>query len=59
MRTVLHILTGPEDDVTRELLARQRALAQTKVEVVDLSKGSPDYDQLIEKIFAVESIAVS
>jgi hypothetical protein len=59
MRTILHILTQPEDDVTRQLIERQRALSDTTVEVVSLSNPSPDYEQLVEKIFAADSIAVS
>jgi len=59
MRTILHILTRAEDEVTRQLIERQRALPETAVEVVSLSNPSPDYEQLVEKIFAADSIAVS
>ena len=48
MRTVLHILTRPEDELTREVIAKQRMLADTKVEVVELTGGEPDYGALIE-----------
>jgi hypothetical protein len=59
MRTILHILTRPEDEVTRQLIERQRSLPETAVEVVSLSNQSPDYEQLVEKIFAADSVAVS
>ena len=59
MRTILHILTQPEDEVTRQLIERQRSLPETEVEVVSLSNPSPDYDQLVEKIFAADNITVS
>lgn len=59
MRTILHILTRPEDEVTRQLIKGQRALPETEVEVVSLSNPSPDYEQLVEKIFSADSIAVS
>jgi hypothetical protein len=59
MRTILHILTRPEDEVTRQLIEHQRALSDTTVEVVSLSNPSPDYGQLVEKIFAADTIAVS
>ena len=59
MRTILHILTQPEDEVTRQLIEHQRSLPDIAVEVVSLSHPSPDYEQLVEKIFAADSIAVS
>ena len=57
MRTILHILTKPEDEVTRELIEGQRSLPQTSVEVMPLM-ASGDYDAVIEKIFAADSIEV-
>ena len=59
MRTILHILTRPKDELTRELIAEQSALPETKTEVIDLNDASPDYDALLEKIFAADSITVN
>jgi hypothetical protein len=59
MRTILHILTRPEDELTRQLIEHQRTLSDITVEVVSLSNPSPDYEQLVEKIFATDAIAVS
>ena len=58
MRTILHILTRPEDDFNRELLAQQRALPETTVEVVDLTRAAPDYDALVEAVFGADSVEV-
>jgi hypothetical protein len=58
MRTILHILTRPEDELARELIAKHRALPETKVEVVELAAPAPDYDALIGKIFAADSVEV-
>ena len=58
MRTILHILTRPENELVRELVERQRALPETKVEVVSLTSQSPDYNGLIDTIFAVDSVEV-
>ena len=58
MRTILHILTRPEEELTRELIAQQRALPDTRVEVVKLT-GEPDYGALIEAIFAADSVEVA
>ena len=59
MRTVLHILTRPETELTQSLLASQRALPETSVEVVRLDTPAPDYDGLLEKIFTADSVEVS
>ena len=57
MQTILHILTGPEDPLARALIEEQRRLPNIVVEVVDLTTA-PDYDHLVEKIFASGSIQV-
>ena len=59
MRTILHILTRPADELTRELIAKQRELPETQVEAVELTADAPDYDMLVQKIFSVDSIEVS
>jgi hypothetical protein len=58
MRTILHILTRPEDDLTRPVIAGQRALPDTTVEVADLTGPAPDYDAAVEKIFTADSVMV-
>jgi len=58
MRTILHVLTQPEDSLQRIVAEQQRALPESTVEVVDLSQGDPDYNSLIEKVFAADSVEV-
>ena len=58
MRTILHLLTRPADELTRDLIARQRDLPETKIEVADLNSAAPDYDDVVEKIFSVDSVEV-
>ncbi len=58
MKTILHILTKPEDALARDLIARQAALPDTRVETADLTRGEPDYGALVEKIFAADSVQV-
>ena len=58
MRTILHILTRSEDDLWREMIARQQGMTETKVQIVNLVDVTPDYDELLEKIFAADSIEV-
>lgn len=57
MRTILHILTRPEDELARALIEAQRGLPGVAVEVVDLT-DAPDYDALVDRIFTVQSIEV-
>lgn len=59
MRTVLHILTRPEDEVTKTLLAEEQARNDLAVEVVRLDGPAPDYDALVERILAADSVQVS
>ncbi len=58
MQTILHILTRPEDELTRALAERQRALPDTRVKVADLTTGKPDYEALLEEIFTASSVEV-
>ncbi|HMJ91271.1 MAG TPA: hypothetical protein VK530_15730 [Candidatus Acidoferrum sp.] len=57
MRTILHILTKPADDLTRAIIETQRTLPDTKIEVMALD-SDPNYDAMVEKIFASDSIEV-
>ncbi len=57
MRSVLHILTRPDDALARVLIAQQQNAVENKVEEVDLTQPEPDYKALLEKIFAADSIA--
>jgi hypothetical protein len=58
MRTILHIVTRAEDPLSRDIIKRQREFADVQIDVVELTASAPDYDALIEKIFAADSIEV-
>lgn len=58
MRTILHIFTRPADELTRELVAQQRVMPETTVDVADVTNPAPDYEALVEKIFAADSVEV-
>jgi hypothetical protein len=58
MRTILHILTHPDEELARELIERQRALPDTEVEVAALTGDAPDYDKVVVQIFSADSIEV-
>ena len=54
MRTVLHIFTR-EDELGFQLAEQQRALPDTKVEVVVLNNAT-DYNAVLDQIFAADSV---
>ncbi len=56
MRRVLHILTKPDDALAQTLVSLQENTAAHQVEVVDLTQPKPDYEALLEKIFAADSV---
>ncbi|MGA2173857.1 MAG: hypothetical protein ABSH38_02630 [Verrucomicrobiota bacterium] len=56
MRRVLHILTRPDDALAREVIARQKIRPENEIEVADLTRPGPDYRELLEKIFAADSV---
>jgi hypothetical protein len=58
MRTILHIVTRAEDALSHDIVEQQRGLADVQIDVVKLTISAPDYDALVEKIFAADSIEV-
>jgi hypothetical protein len=56
MPRVLHVLTRPDDALARDIIALQRNNPANKIEVVDLTQPAPDYKDLLEKIFAADSV---
>jgi hypothetical protein len=58
MRTILHILTRPEEELARQLIARQSAAPDFQIDVIDLSDRAANYDEALDKIFAADSISV-
>ena len=57
MKTQLHILTRPPDELVQALLAVPRAQPGPEVVVVDLTQPDPDYAALVEKVFQSDSVA--
>ena len=57
MQNVIHLLTRPPDETVERLIATQRELPGTEVEVIDLTQADPDYQRLLERIFAADSVA--
>jgi hypothetical protein len=58
MRLLLHILTRPDDAPAQEIITRQQRGGENKTVVADLTKPQPDYKELLENIFAADSVQV-
>jgi hypothetical protein len=58
MRRVLHIVTRADDALAREVIARQREQPDAQREVADLTQPEPDYEALLDQLFAADSVAV-
>lgn len=62
MRTILHVLTAPADDLVAGLIQQQQTQAGAAgfiVQVADLATAEPpNYDALLDQIFAADSISV-
>jgi hypothetical protein len=57
MTRQLHVLTAPPDEFTRTLLDALKRSPSVELTVADLTGATPDYDRLVEQIFASDSIA--
>jgi hypothetical protein len=58
MPVILHILTRPADPMVEAILAGQRNQPEAHVETVDLTRHQVDYEDLVARIFAADSVAV-
>jgi len=58
MRQILHILTEANRDLASSVIDSQKAETGVQVEVVDMASGDVDYDQLLDQIFAADSVQV-
>ena len=60
MKTILHVLTRPEDPLADAVIAAQSGLPETRLESIRLTEsGSPEqYRELVEKAFAADSVQV-
>ena len=56
MPRILHIITHQPDELARAVAAAQESA--TGVEVADVTVPEPDYEKLLEQIFAADSVEV-
>ena len=58
MRTVLHVLTVPPDELLRTLLKQQQGQPDLKVHIIDLTgPDHPDYSKVLDLILVADSVA--
>lgn len=55
MRRVLHIIIRPDDSLAGEIIRRQQE-GGCEIEINDLTKAGPDYKNLLQEIFAADSV---
>jgi len=56
MRRILHILTRPDAPLAGEIIKLQSTNPRNVVDVTDMTRPAPDYKNLLEKIFAADSV---
>jgi len=60
MKTILNVLTRPEDPLADGVIAAQSALPETRLESIRLTEpGSPEqYRELVAKVFEADCVQV-
>ncbi len=60
MKTILHILTRPEDPLADSVIAVQSALLETRVESIRLTATTTaeQYLELVATVFSADSVQV-
>ena len=58
MRTILHILTRPPEELAAKIIDAQRQIPDTQVDAVELRSSDANFDALLEKIFSADSVEV-
>ncbi len=60
MKTILHVLTRPEDPLADAVIAAQSSLSDTRLESVRLTEASSpgQYRELVAKVFVADSVQV-
>ena len=58
MRITLHILTRPDDALAGGVIATLGKQSDVQVKIVDLAVPKPNYSEMLEEIFAADSVAV-
>ena len=58
MRHILHILTETDRGLASSVIDSQKAETGIQVEAVDMASGDVNYDQLLDQIFAADSVQV-
>jgi hypothetical protein len=57
MTRQLHILLRSPDEFVEQILVAVQQQPGLAVEVVDLTQPEPDYDALVQRVFAADSVA--
>lgn len=58
MNHILHITTRRDDAFAKSVIEQEQSQPETRCEVIDLTKRDANYDELVQKIFAADSVQV-
>jgi hypothetical protein len=58
MRHILHIITKTDDALAKVISEKEASEGTVKCEIFDLTKSDASYEELVEKIFAADSVQV-
>ena len=58
MKTVLHILTQPGDELARDVIAAHARNQELVVLTADLTTALPDYDTTLDALFSADTVCV-
>ena len=56
MKTLLHLLNQPADDLVLAVVSAQKSNPENTVTVIDLSRPETDYRAVVESVFSADSI---
>jgi hypothetical protein len=56
MKTLLHLLNQPADELVLAVVAAQKSDPDNAVTVIDLSQPETDYRAVVESVFSADSI---
>jgi hypothetical protein len=56
MKTLLHLLNQPADDLVLAVVSAQKSNPENTVTVIDLSRPETDYRDVLESVFAADSV---
>lgn len=58
VKTILLVITQPDEALVAGLISQHQREEKRKLTVIDLTAPAPDYEKLLEEIFAADTVCV-